>query len=240
MGMDLSNHGSGGNNHSFQSYSNASGHNNLHPMSLSSGGSHIHHPIPVKRRKKETPRRIESLPRIAHSHPGIPLPLPLLPLYNSQLMQSENAMDDDDPGSDDDSVAGQDKNHIDIKSDHHDMNYDYSNDGDGPENYADHEQSRQSMDEDIESNGGHGDRADGESDHHDPGLAGSMGLSGLTDLRIGISNSIGNILSERDGERERSRKGNPIKKIHIGNNNNNNDTSGSPTIPSLIHNAAMD
>ena len=98
----------------------------------------------------------------------------------------------------------------------------------------------QSNDEDEDSNGPSGDM---DEDEVSAGIAGSMGLGGLTDLRIGLSNSIGGmnlVAGERDGERERSRKGNPIKKIHlgIGNNNNNNDTGGTP--PSLIHHAAID
>ncbi len=87
--------------------------------------------------------------------------------------------------------------------------------------------SPQSLDEDEDSNGPPAGEMD--EDEMSAGIAGSMGLGGLTDLRIGLSNSIGGMnLVSGEGERERSRKGNPIKKIHlgIGNNNNNDDTGG--------------
>ncbi|CAG7710418.1 unnamed protein product [Allacma fusca] len=188
MGMDLSNHGTGVGQNSSTSGS-----------AQSSGGG------PAKRRKKETPRRID-IPR-AMNHP-------LQASYNSP-MRSDDLIDDDDPGSDD-SMTAHERNNIDLdgmkQENQSDANYEDSIDGDG-DNYGDNEQGSQSI----------GDDSNDQAVDVDDDIE-----SGALSLRMNVSSS----------DRERSRKGNPIKKIHLGignNNNNNNDTGGGAT---LLHHTA--
>ena len=97
MGMDLSNHGSSGGLNC-----NSSG------SSQSAGGG------PAKRRKKETPRRID-IPR-ALNHP--------LQNYNSP-MQSDDMIDDEDPGSDD-SMTAHERNNMDLDVRNNNSDKDFS------------------------------------------------------------------------------------------------------------------
>ncbi|ODM88155.1 hypothetical protein Ocin01_18528 [Orchesella cincta] len=205
MGIDLSNHSGSG----ALSLSSLHGSGLPLPLSLSAGS-----PQSVsgsqgsgcgqasKRRKKETPRRID-LPRTA----GMPLPA-----FNS-TMGSE--MEEDDDAASEDSMAAHERNHVDgLKMDlQHDQTYGDDEECDGQENYEENDPGAQGED-DISSE--HGDEMD---DDQDGAL--SLRVSNLSD-------------SERM-DRERSRKGNPMKKmLGIGNNNNNNE--GGPQ--NLIHNVS--